>query len=71
MVVRGVLSAGMTVAITVFEALDTGDHVIAPVEMYWTIQRWLQDLFGGSGERCQCVKPSPLRRPPSEDRIAG
>ena len=39
-------SSGMAAATTVFETLDTGDHVIAPVEMYWTIQRWLEELSG-------------------------
>jgi cystathionine gamma-synthase len=37
-------SSGMAAATTVFETLDTGDHVVAPVQMYWTIQRWLKDL---------------------------
>ena len=39
-------SSGMAAATTVFETLDTGDHVIAPEQMYWTIQRWLEELAG-------------------------
>ena len=39
-------SSGMAAATTVFEALDSGDHVIAPREMYWTIRRWLEELAG-------------------------
>ena len=37
-------SSGMAAATTVFETLDTGDHVVAPQQMYWTIQRWLEEL---------------------------
>ena len=39
-------SSGMAAATTVFETLETGDHVIAPEQMYWTIQRWLEELAG-------------------------
>ena len=39
-------SSGMAAATTVFETLDTGDHVVAPMQMYWTIQRWLEALAG-------------------------
>ena len=39
-------SSGMAAATTVFETLDTGDHVVAPAQMYWTIQRWLEELAG-------------------------
>lgn len=35
-------SSGMAAATTVFETLAPGDHVVAPVEMYWTIRSWLQ-----------------------------
>ena len=37
-------SSGMAAATTVFETLETGDHVVAPQQMYWTIQRWLEEL---------------------------
>ena len=39
-------SSGMAAATTVFETLDTGDHVVAPEQMYWTVQRWLEELAG-------------------------
>jgi len=37
-------SSGMAATTTVFETLDHGDHVIAPEDMYWTTQRWLEEL---------------------------
>ena len=37
-------SSGMTAATTVFETLSRGDHVVAPVQMYWTVRRWLESL---------------------------
>ena len=37
-------SSGMAAATTVFETLERGDHVVAPEQMYWTIQRWLEEL---------------------------
>ena len=39
-------SSGMAAATTVFETLATGDHVVAPEQMYWTVQRWLEALAG-------------------------
>ena len=36
--------SGMAAATTVFETLDAGDHVVAPEQMYWTLQRWLEEL---------------------------
>ncbi|MEL7367312.1 MAG: aminotransferase class I/II-fold pyridoxal phosphate-dependent enzyme [Myxococcota bacterium] len=37
-------SSGMAAATTVFETLQSGDHVVAPAEMYWTIRLWLEKL---------------------------
>ena len=37
-------SSGMAAATTVFETLESGAHVIAPRQMYWTIRRWLEQL---------------------------
>jgi len=37
-------SSGMAAATTVFETLGMGDHVVAPMFMYWTLQRWLEEL---------------------------
>lgn len=35
-------SSGMAAAVAVFQALSTGDHVIAPKVMYWSLRNWLQ-----------------------------
>ena len=37
-------SSGMAAATTVFETLAPGDHVVAPVGMYWTLRLWLREL---------------------------
>ena len=37
-------SSGMAAATTVFEALESGSHVVAQRNMYWTIRRWLEEL---------------------------
>ena len=36
-------SSGMAAAAAVFQALDPGDHVIAPKVMYWALARWLRE----------------------------
>ena len=33
--------SGMAAATAVFQALDPGDHVVAPKVMYWALRRWL------------------------------
>ena len=33
--------SGMAAAVAVFSALEAGDHVVAPVVMYWALRRWL------------------------------
>ncbi|WP_375455686.1 trans-sulfuration enzyme family protein [uncultured Methylobacterium sp.] len=33
--------SGMAAATAVFSALEPGDHVVAPVVMYWGLKRWL------------------------------
>jgi cystathionine gamma-synthase len=33
--------SGMAAATTVFQALDPGDHVVAPKVMYWALRNWL------------------------------
>jgi cystathionine gamma-synthase len=35
------LGSGMAAAVTVFQALAPGDHVIAPKVMYWALRNWL------------------------------
>ena len=37
-------ASGMAAATTLFETLESGAHVIAPQQMYWTIRLWLMDL---------------------------
>jgi cystathionine gamma-synthase len=34
-------SSGMAAATAVFQALDPGDHVVAPRVMYWSLRNWL------------------------------
>jgi cystathionine gamma-synthase len=34
-------SSGMAAATTVFQALDPGDHLVAPKVMYWGLRNWL------------------------------
>ena len=34
-------ASGMAAATAVFQALEPGDHVIAPLVMYWALRRWL------------------------------
>jgi cystathionine gamma-synthase len=35
-------ASGMAAATALFDALEPGAHVVAPTQMYWTIQLWLQ-----------------------------
>ena len=35
-------SSGVSAAISAFETLEIGAHVVAPVEMYWMLRRWLE-----------------------------
>jgi len=37
-------SSGMSAAISVFQALEPGDHVVAPEIMYWGLREWLIDF---------------------------
>ena len=37
-------ASGMAAATAVFQALDPGDHVVAPRVMYWGLRHWLQDF---------------------------
>lgn len=36
--------SGMAAAVSVFQALQPGDHVIAPRVMYWSLRNWLLDF---------------------------
>ena len=35
------LASGMAAATAVFQALDPGDHILAPKVMYWSLRNWL------------------------------
>ena len=37
-------SSGMSAAISVFQALEPGDHVVAPEIMYWGLREWLKEF---------------------------
>lgn len=37
-------SSGMAAAISVFQALKPGDHIVAPEVMYWALRNWLLTL---------------------------
>jgi len=37
-------SSGMAAAISVFQALKPGDHIVAPEVMYWALRNWLTTL---------------------------
>ncbi|RUO38778.1 cystathionine gamma-synthase [Aliidiomarina shirensis] len=37
-------ASGMAAAVTVFQALRPGDHVLAPKVMYWALRNWLLTL---------------------------
>ena len=37
-------SSGMAAAVSVFQALDQGDHILAPKIMYWGLREWLIDF---------------------------
>jgi cystathionine gamma-synthase len=39
-----VFASGMAAGTTIFEALESGTHVIAPRVMYWTLRLWMRDL---------------------------
>ncbi|RUO79473.1 trans-sulfuration enzyme family protein [Pseudidiomarina taiwanensis] len=39
-----VFGSGMAAATAVFQALQPGDHIIAPKVMYWALRNWLQQF---------------------------
>ena len=34
-------SSGMAAAVAVFQSLRPGDHIVAPVVMYWGLRKWM------------------------------
>lgn len=47
--------SGMAAAVAVFQALQPGDHVIAPKVMYWSLRNWLLDFATHWGLRVSLV----------------
>lgn len=43
------LSSGMAAAVTVFQGLLPGDHIVAPKVMYWALRNWLLTLGADMG----------------------
>ena len=42
-------ASGMAAAVTVFQGLMPGDHIIAPKVMYWALRNWLLTLGADTG----------------------
>jgi cystathionine gamma-synthase len=54
------LSSGMAAATAVFQALDPGDHVVAPRVMYWALRSWLLTEATRWGLRVDLVETDDL-----------
>src|SRR3954454_12545026 len=52
--------AGMAAATAVFQALDPGDHVVAPRVMYWALRNWLATEAARWGLRVDFVEMDDL-----------
>jgi len=50
-----VLGSGMSAATAVFLALAPGDHIVAPIVMYWGLRVWLQNEAKAWGLRADFV----------------
>jgi cystathionine gamma-synthase len=55
-----VLGSGMSAATAVFLALSTGDHLIAPKVMYWSLRNWLMTEATRWGLRVSLVDMTDL-----------
>jgi cystathionine gamma-synthase len=53
-------SSGMAAATAVFQALDPGDHVVAPKVMYWALRNWLMTEATRWGLRIDFVETDNL-----------
>jgi cystathionine gamma-synthase len=60
-----VFSSGMAAATALFQALDPGDHVVAPKVMYWSLRKWLGGMASRWGLRVELVDMSDM------DALAG
>lgn len=57
-------ASGMAAATAVFQALQPGDHVLAPKVMYWSLRNWLTGFASGWGLQVELVdmdRPDAVR----------
>ncbi len=55
-----VFASGMAAATACFQALDPGDHVIAPIVMYWALRNWLTTFASRWGLEISLVDTTNL-----------
>lgn len=55
-----VFASGMAAATACFQALDPGDHVIAPTVMYWALRNWLMTFAQRWGLEVSLVDTTSL-----------
>ncbi len=48
-------ASGMAAATAVFQALQPGDHVLAPQVMYWSLRNWLMSFATGWGLQVELI----------------
>jgi cystathionine gamma-synthase len=53
-------ASGMAAATAVFQALEPGDHVIAPTVMYWALRSWLLGFASRWGLQVELVDTADL-----------
>nr|WP_240969567.1 aminotransferase class I/II-fold pyridoxal phosphate-dependent enzyme [Sneathiella limimaris] len=53
-------SSGMAAAVTVFQGLKAGDHVVAPKVMYWALRNWIMTLGADYGIEATFVENGDL-----------
>jgi len=51
-------ASGMAAATAVFQALQPGDHVLAPKVMYWSLRNWLMTFAVGWGLKVELIDMS-------------
>jgi cystathionine gamma-synthase len=52
------VASGSAAMMTLLQALSTGDHVIAPIDLYYGIRVMLTDLFGAWGLQVTLIDPT-------------
>ena len=53
-------ASGMAAATAVFQALQPGDHVVAPKVMYWSLRNWLMNFATQWGLKVELVDTHDL-----------